>query len=275
AVSPARSLPHTPRRAKVFWAGSARSGAPWCAPRPGLQWKTHGLDALVERPAGGVHRRIPQRAFPRRLQLRDPNLGGGVSAFAAMPPFTGARQVPDRIGPLSIPGPHGLDLEGHLGALAVGARVAPRLEEIRAHLVARERALLIRHPADLGVLQQLGVELDHFKADGVEGQRRDSRATQVSTFCTRLAKDEGSPSVRPPGVGRGAGVPALPDASGPSSCSRGRSSGGTAPRRGNEGSALFASTCRTVARPVGGGAARMMVNGKRLRTAARRARKRY
>src|SRR5262249_30003171 len=59
-----------------------------------------------------------------------------------------------------------LELEGDTCPLTIGTPSAPLLQEVFADFVASERPLLVRYPAELRVLQQLGVAADELQGEG-------------------------------------------------------------------------------------------------------------
>jgi hypothetical protein len=93
---------------------------------------------------------------------------GGLRAFLLVARFARQREVGDAMGAAPRPRDDVLDLQGRIGRAAVGAAAAPLLQQILPDLVARQRALLVLHAADLGVRKQLRIEAHQLHTDGGE-----------------------------------------------------------------------------------------------------------
>ena len=90
-------------------------------------------------------------------------------AFGLVTILTGDRQV---TGPVGSPafGDDMIDLQRHIFFPAVHTLTPPFLEQVFSDFVSGEGALLVLYPAELGVLQELGIEPDRFDFDGRNGR---------------------------------------------------------------------------------------------------------
>jgi hypothetical protein len=93
----------------------------------------------------------------------------GLRPLGRVTRLAGNREVTYALGAAAHLGDDVLDLQRYARLAAVGTVMPPLLEEILAHLIVRQFPLLILHPTNLGMLQQLGVQLDQLLGNGASG----------------------------------------------------------------------------------------------------------
>ena len=116
----------------------------------------------------------------------------GPVALAAVARLARQGEIRDAVGPALAPRDDVLDLERHVGLVAVRARAVVLLEQVLPHLVAGERALLVLDAGDLGVLDLLEVEPDQLLRRRGDRAEPEEPADPGQHVATRLASDGGS-----------------------------------------------------------------------------------
>lgn len=147
-------------------AGAVELRAPASAD---LDRQAGGHQPPIERPTCLVDRRgVLEWAAGLCLDVGVTKLRSGLRAFPGITRFTRQGEVMDTVGAAPRLRDDMLDLKSDILRAAVGAAAAPLFQHIFAYLVARQRALLVRHTADLGVLHELRVKPHQLGADSGE-----------------------------------------------------------------------------------------------------------
>src|SRR5260221_2372024 len=117
---------------------------------------------MKERPAAGVHSGgILERAPRLCLHIRIPELVGGLRALSRVTWLAGEGQIADAVRASACLGHDALDVKWPVRRAAVGALPAELLQQILADLITGQFALLVFHPTDLWILQELSIEADY------------------------------------------------------------------------------------------------------------------
>src|SRR5579884_870555 len=131
-----------------------------------------GFEPLVERPTRRIDRcRIFERGFHlcqdtgQACGIVMQKLADLLLALALIARRAGRHQIAHAIGAVSGSRLHVIQFEWDIATVIVGTLMVPLAEDIFAYLVASQRALLVLHALDLGVVQGLCVEADEFLAD--------------------------------------------------------------------------------------------------------------
>jgi len=193
---------------------------PACPRADGQPKDAQGLNKLV---SAGIDRRcIAQRHFGLLLDLRMPPFGGCLIPFLLIAAVTGQRQIRDTVGPATAAGPDMVYFKGRLPLPTIGASVLILEQQIGSHLPPGQFAVLVFHPLDFRVLEQVRVEahlLDLDAADGRpaseaigprdevfdpgEDRRRQPALRDGPVVKTRCAVSQIGAAPSPPSVGLG------------------------------------------------------------------------
>jgi hygromycin-B 7''-O-kinase len=131
-----------------------------------LDWHLDSLEATVQCPPSGIDgSRVFERQPRLGLHLGMPKLSCRHHALGAIAGGARNGKVADAIRALSCFGHHVLDLQRHACRAAVGARAAKLLQQVLAHLVTSQLALLVLYSADFRMFQELGIEAHQLLRD--------------------------------------------------------------------------------------------------------------
>ena len=112
---------------------------------------------------------LPEQEFLEHTGSVREELFNEVRSLRVIARLAGERQVADPMGSTPRAAEDVFHFERNVGRPAVGAGPPPFFEQVLAHLITREFALLVLHPFDLRVLHEVHIKLHHLHADCFEG----------------------------------------------------------------------------------------------------------
>src|SRR5579883_575182 len=166
-----RQVPHTEGIARVGLLNAKRVPIPpRASTAPGADGKTKLLQGFDHLEAGSIDGcGILEWRFGLSFHFGMPPFGSGEVAFGGITIVTTQYQIADAIGTPARTGDHMINLEGHLASPTIHAPILVFEEQIGSYLPSCKCSLLVLHPADLRVLEQLGVETHPLNLDATHG----------------------------------------------------------------------------------------------------------
>src|SRR5258708_18207133 len=143
-------------------------GPPACPSADGQAKDAQGLNKLI---SSGIDRRcITERHFGLFLDLRMSPFGGSLIPLLLIAAVTGQRQIRDAVGPAPAAGSDVVYFKWRLHLPTIGAPVLILEKQIGSRLPPGQFAVLVVHPLDFRVLEQVRVEAHPLDLDAADGR---------------------------------------------------------------------------------------------------------
>ena len=197
-----RGRSHTGRIQPVAFGQTAPRAIVLCAPAGAdLHGHPRGLQPPIQRPARAVdRRRVLQRLFRQRLKPGKPELRRRLRVLALVAGTAREREVAHAVGATAAARRQVFDLQWYIRHATVGAAAPPLVEQILAHFVARQFALLVVHTADFRVLHEVRIKLDHLDADRADRCPPSQPLNPRQRGQHPMVEARGYPTVRTPPI---------------------------------------------------------------------------